>query len=166
MYSVRNSKNYTKRKQNSYKLIQFERDPSQGAPLGILCDCNGHFVHPPLLFWLQIMYFLFDNCTKDRSTHFRIATKVVFGSCKIFSGNAIFGKGKYFQVFGCIMKIVLENIFICLVTFWKCYFSTTTHQNPPLHNRKTTKTPPPTPPQQQQKIRDQRFVGRSKSHKK
>ena len=26
-------------------------------------------------------------------------------------------KGKYFQVFGCIMKIFLENNFICLVTF-------------------------------------------------
>ena len=37
--------------------------------------------------------------------------------CKIFSGNAIFGKGKYFQGFGCIMKIVLENIFTCLVSF-------------------------------------------------
>ena len=36
---------------------------------------------------------------------------------KIFSKNDIFGKGKYFQVFGCIMKIVLENIFMCLVTF-------------------------------------------------
>ena len=74
----------------------------------------------------------------------------MFDSRKIFSKNAIFGKGKYFQVFCCIMKIVLENIFICLVTFWKCYF-------PPPHNRKTTKTPPPTPPQQQQK---------SKSHRK
>ena len=39
-------------------------------------------------------------------------TKAVFGSCK-----NIFEKGKYFQVFGCIMKIVLENIFMCLVTF-------------------------------------------------
>ena len=37
--------------------------------------------------------------------------------CKIFSENAIFGKEKYFQVIGCIMKIVLENIFMCLVTF-------------------------------------------------
>ena len=26
----------------------------------------------------------------------RKVNKVVFGSCKIFSGNAIFGKGKYF----------------------------------------------------------------------
>ena len=30
---------------------------------------------------------------------------------------SIFGKGKYFQVFGCIMKIVVENIFMCLVLF-------------------------------------------------
>ena len=51
-------------------------------------------------------------------------SKAVFGSRKIFSGNAIFGKGKYFQVFGCIMKIVVENIFMCLVLFWKCYFPT------------------------------------------
>ena len=31
--------------------------------------------------------------------------------CKIFSGENIFGKGKYFQVFGCIPKNTLENIF-------------------------------------------------------
>ena len=48
----------------------------------------------------------------------------MFGSRKIFSRNAIFGKGKYFQVFGCIMKIVVENIFMCLVLLWKCYFPT------------------------------------------
>ena len=42
---------------------------------------------------------------------FWLDSKVVFGSCKIFSGNAIFGKGKYFQVFGCISKNVLKNIF-------------------------------------------------------
>ena len=35
----------------------------------------------------------------------------------IYSKNAIFGKGKYFQMFNCIMKIFLENIFMCLVTF-------------------------------------------------
>ena len=50
-------------------------------------------------------------------------TMAVFGTCKIFSGkyvfsgNAIFRKGKYFQVFGCIMKIFLENIFMCLGVF-------------------------------------------------
>ena len=54
------------------------------------------------------------------------------------------------------MKIVLENIFKCLVTFWKCYFPPPSTQNRPPHNRKITKIPPPTPPQQQQK---------SKSHK-
>ena len=41
----------------------------------------------------------------------------MFGSYKIFSENAIFEKEKYFQVFGCIMKIVLENVFMCLVAF-------------------------------------------------
>ena len=54
------------------------------------------------------------------------------------------------------MKIFLENIFMCLVKFWKCYF-------PPPHNRKTTKTPPPTPPQQQQK--NQRSKRESKKSK-
>ena len=74
------------------------------------------------------------------------------------------------------MKIVLENIFMYLVTFWKCYFPPPPTQNPPSHYRKTTKTPP----QQQQKNQRlkreskkskshrnvDRFVGRSKSHKK
>ena len=98
----------------------------------------------------------------------------------LFSLNYIFGKRKYFQVFCCIMKIVLENIFMCLVTFWKCYFPPPPTQNPPPHHKKTTKTPPPTPPQQQQKNQrskreskkskshknPNRFMGRSKSHKK
>ena len=35
----------------------------------------------------------------------------IFSKCKIFSGENIFGKGKYFQVFGCIPKNALENIF-------------------------------------------------------
>ena len=34
----------------------------------------------------------------------------MFGSRKIFSGNAIFGKGKYFQVFGCIPKTILAKM--------------------------------------------------------
>ena len=43
----------------------------------------------------------------------------------LFSGKEnIFKKRKYFQVFCCIMKIVVENIFMCLVLFWKCYFPT------------------------------------------
>ena len=98
-----------------------------------------------------------------------------FPENKYFAKNAIFGKGKYFQVFGCIMKIVIENIFMCLVTFWKYYFPPPPTQNPPPHNRKTTKTPPQ---QQQKNQRSEReskkskshrnvdwFVGRSKSHK-
>ena len=79
-------------------------------------------------------------------------------------------------MFGCILKIILENNFQCFVTFWKCYFPPNfshflshflsfqtnfisqnplspienpplSTQNPPPHNKKTTKTPPP---QQQQ----------------
>ena len=46
----------------------------------------------------------------------------IFSECKIFSGENIFEKGKYFLVFGSILKIMLENNFQCLVTFWKCYF--------------------------------------------
>ena len=53
-----------------------------------------------------------------------LATCKIFSECKIFSGENIFGKGKYVQVFGCIMKIVSENVFRCLVAFWKCYFPT------------------------------------------
>ena len=41
----------------------------------------------------------------------------LFSEYKIFSSANIFGKGKYFLVFGCILKIVLKNIFKCLVTF-------------------------------------------------
>ena len=47
----------------------------------------------------------------------KLDTKAVFGSCKkfsrkyLFSRNAIFQKGKYLQVFGCILKNALENIF-------------------------------------------------------
>ena len=73
-------------------------------------------------------------------------------------------------MFGCIIKIILENNFQCLVIFWKCYFPTNfshflSHflnfqtnfisQNPPPHNTETTKTPPPTP-LPKYKIRDQR----------
>ena len=78
------------------------------------------------------------------------------------------------------MKIVLKNIFMCLVIFWKCFFPPPSTQNPSPHNRKTTKTPPPTPPQQQQKNQRSkkeskkskshrnvdRFVGQSKSYRK
>ena len=43
----------------------------------------------------------------------------IFSECKIFSSENIFGKGKYFQVFGCIPKNTLENIFQCLVVLLK-----------------------------------------------
>ena len=46
-----------------------------------------------------------------------LVTCKIFFECKIFSGENIFGKRKYFQVFGCFMKIVLENVFKCLVAF-------------------------------------------------
>ena len=87
-------------------------------------------------------------------------------------------------MFGCILKIILENNFQCLVTFWKCYFPTNlshflsfqtnfisqnplslienpslSTQNPPPHNRKTTKTPPP---QQQQPKKKKKKNQRSK----
>ena len=73
-------------------------------------------------------------------------------------------------MFGCIVKIILENNFQCLVIFWKCYFPTNfshflSHflnfqknfisQNPTPHNTETTKMPPPTP-LPKNKIRDQR----------
>ena len=62
------------------------------------------------------------------------------------------------------MKIFLKNNFMCLVTFWKCYFPPPPPQNPPPLNRKTTKTPPPTPPsQQQQNQRSKRESKKSKS---
>ena len=93
-------------------------------------------------------------------------TLVVFGSCKIFFrkyiffGNVIFWKEKYFQVSWCVMKIFLENIFMCLGVFWKCYFPPPPTRNPPPHNKKTTKTPPPTPQQQQQQQQKSEIKGR------
>ena len=46
--------------------------------------------------------------------------KVVFGLCKIFSGNAIFEKGKYFQVFGCFAENAIDNPFLsCFSHFLK-----------------------------------------------
>ena len=64
-----------------------------------------------------------SQCPSIISKLLATVTKAVFGSCKIFSGkyvfsgNAIFRKGKYLQVFGCILKIFLENIFMCLGVF-------------------------------------------------
>ena len=50
----------------------------------------------------------------------QISIRLCLVGCKIFSGKEnIFGKGKYFQVFGCIPKNVLENIFWYLVVFLK-----------------------------------------------
>ena len=40
-----------------------------------------------------------------------------FSGVKYFSSENIFEKGKCFLVFGCILKIILENHFQCLVTF-------------------------------------------------
>ena len=53
----------------------------------------------------------------------RINLQAVFGCHKIFSRYAIFQKGKYFQVFGCIMKMVVENIFMCCGSILKMLFS-------------------------------------------
>ena len=47
----------------------------------------------------------------------RLAGCKIFSKYKIFSSENIFGKRKYFQVFGYIMKIVLENVFGCFVAF-------------------------------------------------
>ena len=41
----------------------------------------------------------------------------IFSRYKIISGENIFEKGKYILVFGCILKIMLENNFQCLVIF-------------------------------------------------
>ena len=54
---------------------------------------------------------------KSGSLRLRLVTCKLFSKCKIFSGKNIYRKGKYFQVFDCILKIVLKNIFKCLVTF-------------------------------------------------
>ena len=43
----------------------------------------------------------------------------IFSECKIFLCENIFQKGKHFQMFGCILKNSLENIFWCLVVILK-----------------------------------------------
>ena len=53
------------------------------------------------------------------SFRLRLVRVKVFPENILFSGNAIFRKGKCFHVFGCISKNVLENIFWCLVVFLK-----------------------------------------------
>ena len=74
--------------------------------------------------------------------------KVFFG-CKIFLGENIFGKGKYFLVFGCILKIILENNFQCLVTFWKYYFPTKFSHFLNFQTNFISQNPPPPPPTHQ-----------------
>ena len=56
----------------------------------------------------------------------------IFSKCKIFSGVKYFQERKIFSSFGCIMKIVLENVFMCLVAFWKCYFPVVSHIFSPI----------------------------------
>ena len=51
-----------------------------------------------------------------------LATCKLFSEYKIFSSANIFGKGKYFLVFGYILKIILEFIFKCLVHFENANF--------------------------------------------
>ena len=69
--------------------------------------------------------------------------------CKIFSGESIFGKGKNFLVFGCILKIILENNFQCLVTFWKYYFPTKFSHFLNFQTNFISQNPPPPPPTHQ-----------------
>ena len=48
----------------------------------------------------------------DRKTlRLRLVRCKLNSECKMNAGENIFGKGKYFQVFGCIPKNALENIF-------------------------------------------------------
>ena len=48
--------------------------------------------------------------------------KMIF-ECKIFLGENIFGKEKYFQTFDCIIKIVLGKYFYVFVCIMKMLFS-------------------------------------------
>ena len=61
--------------------------------------------------YLYIKKYYFKLKNKDLKIIFRLHLFQckMFSECKIFSGENIFGKGKYFQVFGCIIKIILEN---------------------------------------------------------
>ena len=72
------------------------------------------FYHSNVITWRG-----FGNTNKKAIQKLRLhlATCKIFSECKIFAGENIFGKGKYFQVFGYIMKIVLENVFKSLVAF-------------------------------------------------
>ena len=50
-----------------------------------------------------------DDCWSLEEYSLCLATCKIFSDCK--------GKGKYFQMLGCILKIALENIFKCFVAF-------------------------------------------------
>ena len=63
------------------------------------------------------------------------------------------------------MKKFLENIFMCLVTFWKCYFPPPPTRNPPPHNRKTPKHHHPHHHHNNKKIKDQREKVKNQNHK-
>ena len=58
-------------------------------------------------------------------------SRKIFSGKYLFSGNAIFRKGKYFQVFGCIWENIVKNIFWCLVVLlkipWKIHFLLLAH---------------------------------------
>ena len=55
------------------------------------------------------------HCFSKWMTTFNRRLRFRLVGCKIFSECKIFSSVKYFQVFGCIMKIFLENVFMCLV---------------------------------------------------
>ena len=57
----------------------------------------------------------------------RLVECKIFSKCKILSGENIFGKGKYFLIFGYILKIILEYIFKCLVHFENANFLLVSH---------------------------------------
>ena len=94
-----------------------------------------------------------------------VQCKIFFGKY-LFSENAIFGKGKYFQVFGCIKKIFLENNFMCLVTPENTIFHHHTTGKPPKHhhphhhnnNKKNQRSKRESKKSKSHKERD-RFVG-------
>ena len=58
-------------------------------------------------------------------------SRKIFSGKYLFSGNAIFRKGKYFQVFGCIWENIVKNILWCLVVLlkipWKIHFLLLAH---------------------------------------
>ena len=69
-----------------------------------LSDTNSFLIQ---LLWLILAF----NACKTFSLRLCLVEYKIFFECKIFSSENIFRKGKYFQVFGCISKNALENIF-------------------------------------------------------